>query len=179
MADRLLKFFECHKPGSCEHFSYFMCWNEPFARRTLDGPGLMLLQRYMPPDRRAIITRAIIVSNTDCTLYARPPCTLYKLYSSRTLQLRHFNNASSVQKNIVGVGGHVRICVCENLFVISRARRSHKFLASAVVVVVVVFFSCTVGNLCWISLSKEKPMENKNFYYFSFCHLIAKNHFLN
>lgn len=130
MTDWLLKFFECHKPGSCEHFSYFMCWNKPFARRTLDVPLFFFSQRRMPPDRRAIITRAII-SNTDVSpgyvlvvRFSRPFRIEYK-------KLKREENVSRVRHYI---DGHVRVCVNENIFVISRARRSHKLLLSAVVV---------------------------------------------
>lgn len=174
MTDRLLKFFEYHKLESCEHFSYFMCWNEPFARRTTRrSNGLVFALCSCNDDicrqtDAPLLPRAIIL-NTDVA--CRYTCTLHTDKSDASLDLRVQNSVVFVAIVVV-VGGHVRICVNENIFVISRARRSHKFLASAIHVGVVFFF-CRIRNLCWISQSSNEKLfrrrrGKKNFYSFSF-----------
>lgn len=142
MTNRLLKFFECHKPGSCAHFSYFMCWNEPFARRTLDST--VISDSYI-----AIYTHTIC-RQTDAPLMRVPSyriqmyCFSMYLYVMLYRQLLVWNRVRERERkkesiphvktvyrtstSLSVVEGHVRICVRENIFEISRARRSHKFL---------------------------------------------------
>lgn len=165
MTDRLLKFFVSHKPGSCEHFSYFMCWNEPFARRTLDSAQSSLslslsLAIFVPPDRRAIIARA---TSTPAMCGV---CVRHQTAASLESACAECRRRSA------------RACMRERKHIRNFARVHAEAINFSVSVALLRFHrQISLLNLenSWAKGSCEKNL----LLLFFLCHLIAKNHFLN